>query len=126
MVSGVSCQAVKPGCQVEHRRIAAAADIGDDGGDGGIHIFRLFALHAQKGGEGGLETGIGCVQEDRHRTLPYCPHPPRLALAKHHPQIPVSFPVLKYPRGSGGGKPPGVTPLQTSTGCPGTFPDGAR
>ena len=119
-------QAVMAGGQLQHGGVAPAAHIRDDGSSGGIHVFRLFPLHSQQGREGRLETGIAGVQENRHRTLPYCPHPPRLALAKHHPQIPVSSPVLKYPRGSGGGKPPGVTPLQTSTGCPGTFSEGAR
>ena len=57
---------VEFGRQLDHRRIAARAHIGNDAGDHCIHIRAVLALGVQQRGEGGLETGLGRVQEDGH------------------------------------------------------------
>ena len=59
-------QPVKARCQVNDRRIAARAYIGDDFGHDMIDIGAVFAFRAQQGDKAGLEIGISRGQELRH------------------------------------------------------------
>ena len=62
----VSCQAVKPRCQLQQGRITARSHIGKDIRNRGRDIDSRLALRCQKCGERTLEIILPIVESDSH------------------------------------------------------------
>ena len=67
---GRQCQPVQIAGQLDDRRIAPGAHIGDDPGHAVVHVGAVLALHVQKRGETGIEIGVGGGQEMGHGAAP--------------------------------------------------------